>query len=146
MRHFVSGQPCEFCSKVLFLCSLLGCSAAGGPVRPAPWGRWASKASSGQGPRSTRGCRLTKPRQEKGGETKVADRLTMFLFFIPTSKRCHFRRRTLHGDCSSKRRKMHIYFCNLVGMPFGEPAAQAPCAHRFGVVKIFILGPQEVVH
>lgn len=31
---------------------------------------------------------------------------------------CRLRMRALCGDCSSKTRKMHIYFCNLVGIPF----------------------------
>ena len=57
----------------------------------------------------------------------------------------HWRIRALCGDRSTKTRKMHIYFFNLVGIPFWEPTVEALSVHSFWAVKIFIPGPQETV-
>lgn len=59
---------------------------------------------------------------------------------------CHLRIRALCSDCSTKTRTMHVYFCNLVGIPFWEPTVEAPSVYSFWALKIFIPGSQETMH
>ena len=91
-----------FFLTVLFLFPFLGCSLV-----------WYGRSALGRSCEA-RGLMATKHKQLKGSIARpLGDGC-----FSRGGAHCHLRIRALCSDCSTKTRWMHIYFCNLVGIPF----------------------------